>query len=66
MPKKRVRHFSFLVHIFFKVVWSLVFFPTGLVIEETKTTYKKIANKKVLVKMTVRSNVDIQSSWKNA
>lgn len=34
----------------------------SLVLEETKTTYKKITNKKVLVKMTVRSNVDIQSS----
>ena len=37
-------------------------FSDSLVLEETKTTYKKIANKKVLVKMTVRSNVDIQSS----
>ena len=34
----------------------------SLVLEETKTTYKKITNKKVFVKMTVRSNVDIQSS----
>lgn len=41
-------------------------FSDSLVLEETKTIYKKITNKKVLVKMTVRSNVDIQSSWKNA
>ena len=37
-------------------------FSDSLVLEETKTTHKKIANKKVFVKMTVRSNVDIQSS----
>ena len=38
-------------------------FSGSLVLEETKTTYKKKSRtKKVLVKMTVRSNVDIQSS----
>ena len=40
MPEKRVNHFSFLVDIFFKVVWSLGFCPTVLCLKRQKTNQK--------------------------
>ena len=64
--KKSQTFFFFSSYFFLKLYGHWAFVRQVLCLKRLKRYTKKIANKKVLVKMTVRSNVDIQSSWKNA